>query len=101
MGKEVLARKCRPRDWRERDGMILLEEREVTDDWSRCDNRRVLIRGTDRKEFRVTHTLYSAAELREFLGECGFERVEMYGSLAGSPHDHEADRLIALAARGD
>ena len=32
-GKETLARHFRPRDWREEDNALLLEEREIHTDW--------------------------------------------------------------------
>jgi SAM-dependent methyltransferase len=97
MGKEVLARIFRERDWQERDGILMLEERKVSEDWSWMENRWIVIHGTDRREFSVSHRLYSAAELRRLLVECGFAEVRIFGDLAGSLYDHKASRLVALA----
>lgn len=99
MGKEIVARTFRERDWREEDGVIWLEERKVSKDWTWVDNRWILLRGAKREEFRVSHRLYSAAELTGLLRECGFGRIETYGDLAGNPYDHRAERLVVVAGK--
>ena len=82
MGKEILARIFRERDWREEDGVIWLEERKVSKDWTWIDNRWILLRGDKRNEFRISHRLYSAAELAALLKDCGFRSVDIYGTLS-------------------
>jgi hypothetical protein len=52
-----------------------------------------------RGEFTVSHWLYSAAELRRELLDAGFQKVGLFGGLDGSPYDHNARRLVALARR--
>jgi SAM-dependent methyltransferase len=99
VGKEVLARIFRERDWREEDGVILLEERRISHDWSWIDNRWILLKDQSRREFRVSHRIYSAAELSGLLKDCGFASVETYGDLAGSPYDHLATRLVTVARK--
>lgn len=99
MGKEVLARIFGPRDWHEKDGVLYLEERTVSRDWSWIENRWIMLKGSRRKEFRISHRVYSAAELRALLVECGFRKVNVYGDLAGSPYDQNAKRLVAVARR--
>jgi SAM-dependent methyltransferase len=99
MGKEVLAKRFRERDWQERDGVILLEERKLADGWSWIDNRWILIDRTDRREFTVSHRLYSGAELRRELLDAGFAGVELFGDLDGAAYDHKANRLVAVATR--
>lgn len=100
MGKENLARIFRARDWQETEGGVLfLQERKVTQDWSWMENRWILIKDGERKEFHVHHHLYSARELTTLLHECGFAQVNAYGSLAGTPYDHEAKRLVAVARK--
>lgn len=45
MGKEVLARIFRPTDWhREPDGTLVLEERKLTEDWSRLKARWIILK---------------------------------------------------------
>jgi SAM-dependent methyltransferase len=99
MGKEVLARIFRPRDWREEGGITVLEEREVVEHWSRIENRWILLSDATRSEYEFSHWLYSAAELCDMLRGCGFCEVEVYGNLSGSPYDHKAERLVVFARR--
>ncbi len=100
MGKEVLARIFRPRDWYEQSGYLVLEERKVSPDWSRIESRWILIKGTRRQEFTISLRLYSACELRDLLKGVGFRRVEIYGGLSGMPYDHQANRLVIVAKKG-
>jgi SAM-dependent methyltransferase len=103
MGKEVVARTLAGRDWREEDGLLLLTEQRVRDDWTWVDNRLVLLRtdgdgdGDARQEFVLSHRLYSAAELVSLLDRAGFSSVSLYGGLAGTPYDETAERLVAVA----
>lgn len=100
MGKEVMARIFRPRDWYEQSGYLVLEERRVTPDWSRIESQWVLIKGTMRREFAISLRLYSACELWDLLRRVGFKKGEFFGSLAGTPYDHQASRLVAVAKKG-
>ena len=97
VGKEVLARIFLPRNWDEQDGVLYLQERQVTEDWSWIENRWIAIDATGRHETQVSHRVYSAVELRRLLVECGFAEVRVFGDLAGAPYDHKATRLVALA----
>ena len=45
------------------------------------------------------HRIYSAAELKALLADCGFSAVTVYGALTGAPYDVNAQRLIALAVK--
>ncbi len=98
-GKEVLARIFRERDWSEEDGIIWLQERKVSQNWSWMDNRWILLRGNERIESRVSHRLYSATEIVALLKECGFTSVNVYGDLDSSPYDHTARRLVTVARK--
>ncbi len=99
MGKEVLARVFRERDWDDRDGTTLLQERKVSRDWSWIENRWVLLRGRERKEFTLAHRVYSAIELRGALEAVGFRGIDVFGGLDGRPYDHEARRLVIVAVK--
>jgi SAM-dependent methyltransferase len=99
-GKENLARKFRERDWNRRaDDSIVLEERELLDGWRRIRNRWIWIRGAERRESTLVLRLYSGAELAALLMQAGFRKVDLYGSLAATPYDQNAQRLIAVAAK--
>ncbi len=99
MGKEVLARIFQEKGWEEIDGIFYLQERKIREDWSWIENRWIVLDGSDRYEVEVSHWLYSAAELSGFLAEVGFESVQCFGDLAGSPYDHKARRLICVAQK--
>jgi SAM-dependent methyltransferase len=98
-GKEVLARKFQPRDWVEQDGVFLLEERRVIDDWRRVENTWTVFDGEERRAFTFRHWLYAASELDAMLRAAGFGAVALYGDLGGRPYDHEAGRLVAVARK--
>ena len=100
MGKEVLARIFQQRDWHEEpDGTLVLEERAIKDDWGWIDVCWTTLRGSQRREHRFGHRLYSAGELRKLLADAGFTAVEAYGTLAGTPYDHQAERLVVVARK--
>jgi SAM-dependent methyltransferase len=97
VGKEIIARIFRQRDWHEVNGRLLLEERKVTNDWTWIENRWVIIDGKDRRELRFEHRMYSAGELATLLKQVGFENVRAFGDLNGAPYDQDAKRLIVVA----
>ena len=97
IGKEVLARIFQERRWYEEDGVIVLEESKLSEDWSLIENRWIIISDDRQDEFRFSLRLYSASQLSELLKSCGFGKVEIYGDLSGSPYDQTAKRLIVVA----
>jgi SAM-dependent methyltransferase len=100
MGKEVLARIFRPRDWRELpDGSLFLQERRICRDWTWIENRWILVKDGERKEYPLGTRLYDGAGLRALLLQAGFESVELYGDLTGTPYDTGARRLVAVARK--
>jgi SAM-dependent methyltransferase len=101
MGKEILARIFSERGWREEDGMLILEDRKLTPDWSTIHNRWIILEDGDRREVTLTTRLYSAAELSRLLKEAGFAVVDVYGDLSGVPYDMEAKRLVVVAHKGE
>ena len=97
IGKEVLARIFQEKRWREENGVIVLEETKIRDNWGSIDSRWIIIRDGNRDECRFSLRLYSAEQLCELLKSCGFRQVEAYGDLSGSPYDQKAERLIVVA----
>jgi len=101
-GKEQLCRDFRERDWHrlEDEGeSYLLEERRLRGDWSWIDTTWILVRDGSTRSFTFGLRLYSGTELRRALEAAGFSEVRLYGGLDGSPYDHEAERLVAVARR--
>jgi len=76
-----------------------LEERKLSQSWGWIDCRWMLIKGTKRREFRVSHRLYSAKELSDLLKDCGFKKVRAFGNLDGADYDHNAKRLVVVAEK--
>jgi hypothetical protein len=101
MGKEVLARIFRERDWYERDNIMVLEERKVCANWSWIENRWLMIKDGTMEECKISHRLYSAVELATLLSDCGFNAIGVYGDLTGTPYDHSAKRLVLVAHKGN
>jgi len=99
MGKEVLARVFRERDWDEVDDAIILQQRKGSKNWSWLENRWIALEDQQRYEIEVSHWIYSATELSDMLKECGFSSVDVYGDLEGAPYDHTAKRLVAVARK--
>jgi SAM-dependent methyltransferase len=100
IGKEIMARIFQERDWQEIDGGIMLEERKVSQDWGWVENRWILLKDGKVREFKFSLRPYSAVELTGMLADCGFSKTEVYGSLAGTPYDHQAKRLVVVAHKG-
>lgn len=98
-GKEEFARVFREKGWYERDGIIILEERKIKRNWSWLESRWIIIKGKNKKEFIVSHRLYSASELLAALERSGFGTVRIHGDLSGSAYDHMARRLVAVAEK--
>ncbi len=100
MGKEVLARMFRQRDWQEIENVaLLLEERRLSEDWGRLDVRWTVLSGNARSDYQFSLRLYSAVELITLLRSAGFEQSGAYGSLGGTPYDHQAERLVIVARK--
>lgn len=99
IGKEIIARVFRSRDWHPVDGGMMLEERRIIDSWTRIDNRWIFVRNGKSHEWHFSHRLYSAAELTALLEDCRFGNVQVYGSLDGSPYDEKAERMVLVACK--
>ena len=99
LGKEILARGWEERTWCEENGVLTLSEISLVGNWERLHNRWIRIAGKTRREYHFEVRLYAAADLEARLREAGFVRVEIFGSLDGSPYDHQARRLVAVAWR--
>jgi SAM-dependent methyltransferase len=100
MGREVLTRVFRERDWQPvEDGGFFLEERKPSLDWTWMNNRWILVKDGAVKKFQISHRVYGAADLTRVLHASGFGMVDLYGSLQGSHYDHVAKRLVVAAIK--
>jgi len=99
MGKEVLARIFRERDWYEQDGILFLEERKISQSWAEIEARWIMIQGAERHEFAFSHHLYAASELQGLLKSVGFSAADAYGDLTGTSYDQNARRLVVVGRK--
>ncbi len=100
VGKERLARSFQPTSSRKyADGSVVIDRREVLDDWTRIRMEWTIIRGNDVRVYTVHHTVYSGQELKDRFTAAGFADVKLYGSIDGAPYGLEADRLIVVGRK--
>lgn len=99
-GKENLAAGFAPREWHELDdGLLLLEERSITDSWRSVHTRWIIFRNGRRSEVAFSLRLYGASELIDLLEGVGFTDVQALGNLEGDPYDEHAGRLVMVAGK--
>jgi SAM-dependent methyltransferase len=100
LGKERLAKIFQPTSSSALpDGTLIVERREIFDDWSRVRNEWLLIKNGRVRSFQFYNTVYSGMELRERMERAGFVNVKLYGNLAGDEYDPDAERLIAVGRK--
>ncbi len=98
-GKEILARIFQPTGSSEIPGTLIIQRRNVTDDWSRMENVWIAIQGEKIRSYRVDHWIYSARELKLMMGEVGFGEVAAYGDFYGAPYGTGAARLVVVGKK--
>jgi SAM-dependent methyltransferase len=98
VGKEYLASRSLACHWEQAaNGNIFIEHAKVLPGWSRIRNHWLLVEGERAKRFEFEINLYSGQELAHLLRQAGFAEVDLFGSLAGTPYDSTATRLVVRA----
>ena len=100
MGKEQIAGIFAPVSADKLGDALLVQRREIFDDWTRIWNEWTLIRGGRAKTYEFTHTIYSGQELRERFEQAGYSGVKLYGNLEGEPYQRRSPRLVAVGWKG-
>lgn len=95
-GKETLSKIFQKHIWNEYEGIIVLQEMTVSQNWSWMQSRWIMLRGNERIENTVSHRLYAASELAALLTDGGFSRVDVFGDGDGHPYDETARRLVVV-----
>jgi SAM-dependent methyltransferase len=95
-GKETLAKIFQKHNWEEHEGVFVLQDHMVSQNWSWMKNRWIMFRDGERIEHTVSHRLYAGSEMAALLNEGGFSRVDVYGGSDGRPYDENAQRLVAV-----
>lgn len=99
MGKELVAKVFRERDWSEINGFIILEDRKLLNNWEKIQNHWIILKDDKQIDYKFVLRLYSAKELTSLLNQCGFSNVKVYGSLEAIDYDHKAKRLVVVAQK--
>ncbi len=99
MGKELLARDFRERDWNEINGFIILEDRKLLNNWEKIESRWIILKDGQQVEYKFFLRLYSAVEIKSLLKHYRFSDTKIFGDLEGTDYDHKAKRLVALARK--
>jgi SAM-dependent methyltransferase len=100
LGKERLARTWQNTICTElADGSLLVQRPQLRDNWCRIRSDWTLIKEGRARSFSFEHTVYSGRELQDRLLACGFQQVQLFGDLQGSPYNLEATRLVAVARK--
>jgi hypothetical protein len=100
MGKENLAKIFQPVSAETLpDGSMMVEKRQIIDDWSRVRNEWTIIGKSGIRKFSFHLNLYSGQELRGKMEMAGFSPVKLYGNLEGDPYGPQAKRLIAVGRK--
>ncbi len=100
MGKERLAKIFQDTSSHEApDGSIVVQRREIFDDWSQIRNEWIFVKDGKARSFKFHHRLYSGFELKDCLLRAGFSTVKLHGSLDGDEYGPDATRLVAVARK--
>ena len=81
------------------NGDLVFQRTRNNEDWTRAITTWICVHDDRADSFEITLNLYSGAELRNLLRKAGFRKARLYGNLKGSPYDHNASRLVALAEK--
>jgi SAM-dependent methyltransferase len=101
LGKEYYAALPRKGQWEEAaNGEVFVQQAEILPGWAKTRNHWLWVKGERARRFDFDLSLYSGQELAAALEHAGFSHVQILGSLAGTPYDSTATRLVARAVAG-
>lgn len=102
MGREINQRHMpsgESRHWWEKDGKYRLQECLFNEKSSQLSIKWILLNGSVSSTFNYDVRLYSKQEFLDLLTEVGFDDIQFYGSLKGTPYDDEAHSLVVTAQK--
>ena len=100
VGREPIALRFRPEGvTRYPDGTVIIEERRIVNDWRHFESTWTRISDGVASTYNLRMRLYGAVDLTALLQGCGFDEVDVFGSLEGTPYDLTARRLVAVARK--
>lgn len=98
-GKEIIARDFEDRIWFESGDIKVFLEQKLHNSFTTLENRWLFFQNGIMREHTFYLRIYSAVELAQLLGSCGFNEVEIYGDFKGAPYDIKAKRLIVVGKK--
>ena len=100
VSKEWLAKVFTPASVDEyEDGTLMIQRREIVDDWTRIRNQWILLRDGRSRSFTLEHTIYSGRELKDRMLQAGFDEVNLYGDYEGNAYGRDTKRLVAVGRK--
>ncbi|MFN4217848.1 MAG: class I SAM-dependent methyltransferase [Candidatus Bipolaricaulia bacterium] len=99
MNRDWLIKNLQARDWVERPGCLVLEERRLNLERNRIESRWIVLKGAERKEYTLSLRVFTLAELLELFAQAGLKVLGYYGGLRGESFSLEANRVAILAER--
>lgn len=100
VGKEWLARNFEETSSsRAEDGTLMITRRKIIEDWTRIKSEWIQVKDDQVTSFESKINVYSGQELKNLMGEVGFEEVALFGDLEGNEYGIDLKRLIAVARK--
>ena len=97
MNRDWLIKNFRSRNWQEYPNFFVLEESTMNFTRNRIESRWIVLRGAERKEYKLSLRVFTLAELLELFAQAGLKVLGYYSSLQGEPWSVDANRLALLA----
>jgi len=98
VGSETLQRDFQPHsETLLEDETTLIQQRRPNEDWTWMEVRWTFARDGERREFDLSHRIYSGQGLQAALLAAGFASVALSGGYDGRPYAADSENLVALA----
>ena len=81
------------------DGSVCVRRNRPSDDWTRQQHEWLLIRDRTVQRFQFSVHLYAGSDLKQMLGNAGFEGIRLCGDFDGRPFEGHVNRLVAIARK--
>ena len=99
VGKEVLARIFNPTSSLETPDGIVVQRRNVVDNWNRMQNEWILLQRETARTFRFSHWIYSGREIERMFHDAGFTHVRLCADFLGTPYGLDSRRLVVVGRK--
>lgn len=97
VNRDYYIRMTTPKDWFEKDGAFILEQKTFDPVRNRSEIDVTVIDSAGKRTYHHSIRLYSFTELSMFLEAAGFEVEEVRGGFFGEEYGIESNRMIVLA----